>query len=126
MLGQAMITMTPEDIEQWPALRWQVVRRVAVAVAWKGPLLGVALTVVLVAAAAWFHHRAGETLDFGWFQIPGQADAPNIPVARRFGTAAPVLILLVTTFLTLLGAAAVATCEIAYRRGSRTIGSKNP
>ena len=113
-----MMTMTPQEIEEWPGLRWQAVRRVALAVAWKGPLLGLGMAVVLVTATAWFNNRAGEALDFGWFQIPGRAGAPAIAVLSRFGTAAPVLVLLGTAFLALLGAAAVVTCEIAYRRGA--------
>jgi uncharacterized membrane protein len=112
-----MMTMTPEEIEQWPTLRWQTVRRAALAVVWKGPLLGLGFAVLLIGAIAWFDHRAGETLDFGWFQIPGQAGAPGIPVLSRFCTAAPVLILVGTAFLALVGAAAVVTCEVAYRRG---------
>jgi hypothetical protein len=116
-----MMTMTPEEIEKWPALRWQTVRRAALAVVWKGPLLGLGFAVVLIAATAWFNHRAGETLDFGLFQIPGPAGAPGIPVLSGFCTAAPVLILLATAFLGLAGAAAVITCEIAYRRGQGAI-----
>jgi hypothetical protein len=112
-----MMTMTPREIEEWPGLRWQAVRRAALAVAWKGPLLGLGMAVALMAATAWSNHRDGDALDFGWFQIPGRAGAPAIPVLSRFGTAAPVLILLGTAFLALLGAAAVVTCELAYRRG---------
>jgi hypothetical protein len=112
-----MKTMTLEGIESWPALRWQAVRRAALAVLWKGPLLGLEFAAFLVGGTAWFNHRAGQTLDFGWFQIPGRPGAPRIPVFDRFCTAAPMLILIGTGFLALVAAAAIVTTEIAYRWG---------
>jgi hypothetical protein len=114
-----MMIMTPEEIENWPALRWQAVRRMALAVLWKGPLLGLGFAAFLVAGAAWCNHCAGETLDFGWFRIHGRPGAPSIPIFDRFCTAAPVLVLIGTAFLGLVAAAGLVTSEIGYRWGQR-------
>lgn len=114
-----MITFNSEEAKEWPTRRWQIIRQVIGTVLWKGPLLGFAFSVlVLTGAAGLCHLFEGQTLDFGLFQIPGQAGAPIFPVLRHFWVFTVWTIPLATAFLGLVGTAAVVTAELAYRRGN--------
>jgi hypothetical protein len=115
-----MLTVPSEAIEEWPALRGQIVRRVGLAVLWKGPLLGLFFAGLLLAGAAGLSHVSeGQTLDFGWFQVRGRAGAPVFPVLGRFWTFTLLTVPVGTTFLALVGSAALLTVELAYRRRQR-------
>ena len=114
-----MITIAPEEAKEWPTIRWQTVRQVALTVLWKGPLLGLVFAVVMLTGAAGLCYLIeGQTLDFGWFQIPGQAGAPIFPVLSHFWVFMVWTIPVGTAFLALVGTAAVVTAELAYRRGN--------
>jgi hypothetical protein len=114
---RAVIALTPEETKEWPARRWQVVRYQATTVLWKGPLLGLILNLFIVGGTAGLlHFFGGETLDFGWFQIPGQAGAPVFPVLYHFWVYAVWTIPMGTAFLALVGTAVVVTLELSYRR----------
>jgi hypothetical protein len=106
-------------------MRWPTIRRVVLAVLWRGPLLGLVFAVLLLGGAAGLSHLTeGQTLEFGWFQVPGQAGAPVFPVLQRFWVFALLLIPWGTVFLALVGAAAVVTVELSYRgQGPTKVGN---
>ena len=109
--------MTSEEIEQWPAMRGRALRVIVRAVLVKGPLFGLGIAVVFIGAAAFLRHQfAGDALDFGWFQVPGQAGAPVFSVHTHFWNFLPWTVIVGATFLLLVGAASWVTCETEFRR----------
>jgi amino acid transporter len=123
-----MLTLTHEEAKEWPARRWQTVRQAALAVLWKGPLLGLVFAALLLTGAAAISYLSeGQTLDFGWFQIPGKAGAPSFPILSRFCLFILLTIPVLTAFLALVGTAAVVTLELDYRRlHGNTRGGEEP
>ena len=110
-------TMRPEDIEQWPVMRGRALRVIVRGVLIKGPLFGLGITAVFIGAAALLTHQfAGDTLDFGWFQVPGRAGAPVFSVHIHFWNFLPWAVIVGSIFLLLVGAASWLTCETDFRR----------
>ena len=113
--------MAPEDIEQWPAMRGRTLRVIGRSVLIKGPLFGLASTAVLVGVTAFLQRRfAGDTLDFGLFQVPGRVGGAVFPVLFHFGTFLPWAVFVGCTFFLLVGAGAWVTCETEFRRRVKT------
>ena len=117
---QAMLcegTMTPEEIEQWPAMRGRTLRVIARSVLIKGALFGLVSTAVLAGVTAFLQRQfAGDTLDFGLFQIPGRVGGAVFPVLFHFWTFLPWAVFVSCTFFLLVGAGAWVTCETEFRR----------
>jgi hypothetical protein len=108
--------MTPEEIKQWPAMRGHALRVIVRGVLIKGPLLGLGITAVFIGAALLRHQFAGDTLDFGWFQVAGPAGAPVFSVHIHFWNFLPWAVIVGSIFLLLVGAGAWVTCETQFRR----------
>jgi hypothetical protein len=122
-----MITLSVEEAKEWPTRRRQTVRQVALAVLWKGPLLGLIFAVLLLAGAAGLSYLSeGQTLDFGWFQISGNVDASGFPILSRFWVFTRLTVPVFTAFLALVGTAAVVTLELDYRRRNAMTKRGNP
>jgi hypothetical protein len=113
--------MTPDEIEQWPEMRGRALRVILRGVLLKGPLFGLGITAMVVSVTALLlHQQAGETLDFGWFQIPGQVGAPVFPVLFHFGNFLPWAVIVSSLFLILVGAGIWVTCETQFRRQTKS------
>jgi hypothetical protein len=109
--------MTPDDIDNWPAMRWLAIRRVGLAVLWRGPLLGLFFAALAITAAAGLcYAQEGQTLDFGCFQVHGQEGAAVFPVLSRLWRFVLLAVPFSTAFLGFCVAAWFVTVEVAYRR----------
>jgi hypothetical protein len=117
--------MTPDEIEQWPTMRGRAFRVIVWSVLVKGPLFGLVMTAISLGVAALLMHQAGDTLDFGWFQVPGQAGAPVFSVHTHFWNFLPWAVIVGTTFLLLVGAGAWVTCEAEFRRHAKSAKRDN-
>jgi hypothetical protein len=114
-------TMTPEEIEQWPAMRARALRVIVQSVLMKGPLFGLGITAVFIGAAALLRHQfAGDTLDFGWFQVPGRAGAAIFSAHTHFWNFLPWAVIVGSFFLLLVGTGAWVTCETEFRRYAKS------
>jgi len=113
--------MASEEIEQWPAMRGRTLRALVRGVLVKGPLIGIGISVVLIAVTALMMHEfGGDTLDFGWFQVPGKPGAPVFPVHTHFFTFVPWAVIVGSTFFLLLGVGMWVTLETEFRRHEKS------
>ncbi len=115
--------MASNEIEQWPAMRGRTLREIVRGVLVKGPLLGLGISVVLIGMTALMRHEfAGDTLEFGWFLVPGQPGAPAFTVHTHFFTFLPWAVIASSTFFLLLGAGIWVTLETQFHRFEKSAG----